>query len=101
MNSLMASPSLPKKQINVLRGHYGPVLAVKYNGTAFAALRIPTHFFLANGSYVMSAGQDKMVRLWNPVRGTLVKTYKAHGYEVLDVIMYTTLNDDPLSLTFR
>lgn len=68
----MASPSLPKKQINVLRGHYGPVLAVKYN---------------ANGSYVMSAGQDKMVRLWNPVRGTLVKTYKAHGYEVLDVII--------------
>lgn len=33
----------------------------------------------------MSGGKDRTVRLWNPHKGNLVKTYPGHGYEVRDV----------------
>ncbi|RLN71943.1 hypothetical protein BBJ28_00007506 [Nothophytophthora sp. Chile5] len=48
----------------------------------------------AKGTYVMTCGQDKTVRLWNPHRdgadaegeALLVKTYEGrHGYDVQDV----------------
>jgi hypothetical protein len=48
----------------------------------------------AKGNYVMTCGQDKTIRLWNPHRdgldakgeGLLVKTYQGrHGYDVQDV----------------
>lgn len=51
----------------------------------------------AKGTYVMTCGQDKTVRLWNPHRdgletkgdALLVKTYEGrHGYDVQDVAMY-------------
>ena len=29
---------------------------------------------------------DKTVKLWNPNKGSLLKTYSGHGYEVLDVM---------------
>lgn len=35
----------------------------------------------------MSCGKDKTLRLWNPHRGALVKTYTGHGYEVRDVVI--------------
>lgn len=32
----------------------------------------------------MTCGSDKTMKLWNPLSGTLLKTYIGHGNEVLD-----------------
>ncbi|CCM03336.1 uncharacterized protein FIBRA_05465 [Fibroporia radiculosa] len=54
-----------------LKNHKGPVHVVRYaKGTA---------------KYVLTGGQDRTVRLWNPDLGTEIKTFAAHGYEVLSV----------------
>ena len=42
--------------------------------------------YSVDGNYCMTAGQDKTVKLWNPNKGSLLKTYSGHGYEVLDVM---------------
>ena len=60
---------LPSKQTNELEGHLGAVRAVRFNN---------------NGNYCMTCGSDKLLKLWNPHRGALLKTYAGHGYEVLD-----------------
>jgi mitogen-activated protein kinase organizer 1 len=54
-----------------LNSHKGPVHVARY----------------AKGSakYVLTGGQDRTVRLWNPTLGTEIKTYAAHGYEVLSI----------------
>ncbi|KAI0344825.1 nuclear mRNA splicing protein [Trametopsis cervina] len=41
----------------------------------------------AKGSakYVLTGGQDRTVRLWNPSSGVEIKNYAAHGYEVLSI----------------
>ena len=36
-----------------------------------------------NDNYGHQTG-DKTLKLWNPLRGTLLRTYSGHGYEVLD-----------------
>ena len=41
--------------------------------------------FSVDGNYCITAGQDKTLKLWNPNKGRLLKTYSGHGYEVLDV----------------
>ena len=43
----------------------------------------------AKGSakYLLTGGQDRTVRLWNPSLGTEIKTYLAHGYEALSISM--------------
>ncbi|XP_043940663.1 WD repeat domain-containing protein 83 isoform X2 [Protopterus annectens] len=35
-------------------------------------------------NYCMTCGSDKSLKLWNPYKGSLLKTYTGHGYEVLD-----------------
>ncbi|KAJ6813546.1 WD repeat domain-containing protein 83 [Iris pallida] len=65
-----AVPLLPRKESSVLKGHEGAVLAVRFNG---------------DGNYCLSCGKDRTLRLWNPHRGILIKTYKSHGREVRDV----------------
>ncbi|GAB6022071.1 WD repeat-containing protein 83 [Chamberlinius hualienensis] len=40
--------------------------------------------FNVDGNYGLSCGSDKTLKLWNPHRGSLLKTYMGHGYEVLD-----------------
>jgi len=42
--------------------------------------------FSVDGNYCITAGQDKSLKLWNPNRGSLLKTYSGHGYEVLDAM---------------
>ncbi|OQR90091.1 mitogen-activated protein kinase organizer [Thraustotheca clavata] len=63
----------------VLRGHVGTVNAVRFND---------------KGTYCMSCGNDRTIRLWNPHRegldgpdtAFLVKSYTGlHGYDVRDV----------------
>jgi mitogen-activated protein kinase organizer 1 len=52
-----------------LEGHKGPVHVARYaKGTA---------------KYVLTGGQDRSIRLWNPELGTEIKSYNSHGYEVL------------------
>ncbi|XP_030383716.1 WD repeat domain-containing protein 83 isoform X1 [Scaptodrosophila lebanonensis] len=48
----------------------GAVRAVRYN---------------VDGSYCLSCGSDKKVKLWNPASGLLLKTYGGHADEVTDV----------------
>lgn len=44
--------------------------------------------FSSTGAYCMSGGQDRLVRLWNPHKGTLIKTYALqHGYDIHSVQM--------------
>lgn len=40
--------------------------------------------FNVDGNYALTCGADKTIKLWNPHKGTLIKTYTGHGYEVLD-----------------
>ena len=54
----------------VLKGHEGAVHIVRYN---------------SNGQYCISGGQDRSICLWNPNTGAKIKSYEAHGWEVLDI----------------
>jgi WD40 repeat protein len=62
---------LPRALHIALENHKGPVHVARY----------------AKGSakYVLTGGQDRVVRLWNPALGTEIKSYSAHGYEVLSI----------------
>jgi mitogen-activated protein kinase organizer 1 len=62
--------NLPQQQQHTLRGHQGTVTNIRFNRL---------------GTYCLSCGQDKTLRLWNPHKGIHIKTYQGHGYEVLDV----------------
>ena len=66
----MSVEDLPGKEVNVLKGHEGGVLAARFN---------------TDGNYVLSCGKDRTIRLWNPHRGIHIKTYKSHAREVRDV----------------
>lgn len=67
---MSATTELPTKEANLLKGHEGAVLAARFNG---------------DGNYALTCGKDRTIRLWNPHRGILIKTYKSHGREVRDV----------------
>lgn len=57
-----------------LENHKGGVNVARYSkGTA---------------KYVLTGGQDRTVRLWNANAGTEIKTFTAHGYEVLSITVY-------------
>lgn len=57
-----------------LKAHKGTVNVATYaKGTA---------------KYLLSGGQDRIVRLWNPSVGTEIKTYSGHGYEVLSIAVW-------------
>ena len=44
---------VPTAQASTLKGHTGPVLAARFS---------------SDGNYCMTCGQDRLMRLWNPVR---------------------------------
>ncbi|XP_060592589.1 WD repeat domain-containing protein 83-like [Ruditapes philippinarum] len=60
---------IPSKLIYTQICKQGAVRAVRFN---------------VDGSYCLSCGSDKSVKLWNPHRQLLLKSYIGHGYEVLD-----------------
>ncbi|KAI5118067.1 hypothetical protein M0805_006330 [Coniferiporia weirii] len=65
------APSLASTLHTTFDKHKGAVHVARYsNGTA---------------KYVLSGGQDRSVRLWNPATGLEIKTYAGHGYEVLSI----------------
>ena len=59
-----------KTPVRQLKAHVGAVHVVHYN---------------ANGQYCLSGGQDRSIILWNPNTGAKIKSYEAHGWEVLDI----------------
>ncbi|XP_078387398.1 WD repeat domain-containing protein 83 [Cetorhinus maximus] len=63
------APRFPNRQLRTFPCGQGAVRAVRFN---------------ADGNYCLTCGSDKSLKLWNPHRGTLLKTYAGHGYEVLD-----------------
>jgi len=66
-----APRALPRTLSTTLANHKGPVHVARYSkGTA---------------KYVLTGGQDRTVRLWNPALGTEIKAYAGHGYEVLSI----------------
>jgi len=60
---------IPQTQVRSVDCKQGAVRAVRYS---------------VDGNYCITAGADKSVKLWNPNRGNLLKTYMGHGFEVLD-----------------
>ena len=58
-------------------GHRGAVNVARYSK--------------GSAKYVLTGGQDRAVRLWNANLGTEVKTFAAHGYEVLSITVYVLL----------
>ncbi|KAJ7072208.1 nuclear mRNA splicing protein [Mycena amicta] len=63
--------SLPRRLHTTLSSHKGPVNVARYSK--------------GSGRYILTGGQDRTVRLWNADSGSEVKTFAAHGYEVLSI----------------
>uniref|UniRef100_A0A1B6ESA3 WD repeat domain-containing protein 83 n=1 Tax=Cuerna arida TaxID=1464854 RepID=A0A1B6ESA3_9HEMI len=57
------------KALQVIDCKQGAIRAVRFN---------------VDGSYCLTCGSDKKLKLWNPYEATLLKTYGGHGNEVLD-----------------
>lgn len=60
---------LPSSLARTITGHEGAVLAIRFNPA---------------GTYCISGGKDRTIRLWNPHKGLPIKVYQGHGYEVRD-----------------
>lgn len=68
-----------------------PVIYYSINSILFLIfflINVKLWLVAGNGNYCLSCGQDKSIKLWNPHKGVLIKTYTGHGYEVLDVAVY-------------
>lgn len=74
-------------QLNNIDCLQGAVRAVRFNGKLFYKVKnnFIDLFFVVDGSYCLTCGSDKKIKLWNPYRSLLLKTYGGHGNEVLDV----------------
>lgn len=71
-------PTLARTLHTTLGNHKGSVHVARY----------------AKGSakYILSGGQDRTVRLWNPESGGEIKAYVAHGYEILALSVYVDVS---------
>lgn len=101
-STALAARGLPATVKHTLQAHVGAVLAVRFNRTArppiaplglqgvscrddaCAFVKLP----IDDGEYCLTAGNDKLVKLWNPHRGRQIKTYAGHGREVAAVAVY-------------
>ncbi|NWU42123.1 WDR83 protein, partial [Hylia prasina] len=64
-----APPGGTGRRVQTLQCGQGAVRAARFN---------------ADGNYCLTCGSDKTLKLWNPHKGTALRTYQGHGYEVLD-----------------
>lgn len=51
-----------------------------------------TVVYNTGSAYLLSGGQDRQIKLWNPRAGTEVQTYSGHGYEVLGISWFVQLH---------
>lgn len=109
-----ARPELPRQRVQTLQCGQGAVRAARFNGETGEKSReetggnggrdqdpgmeagnqagVPVWGFqgsrpfppAADGNYCLTCGSDKTLKLWNPHKGTALRTYQGHGYEVLD-----------------
>lgn len=94
---------IPVKEVASLIGHEGPVMSVRFNRKwrcvllGFYDARVLFLYLCGghtdkvcadDGHYCLTASGDRQVRLWNPSKGLLVKTYQGHGREVNDALAY-------------
>ena len=66
----------------------GPQPLARNLHTTLSSHKGPVHvarYAKGNARYVLTGGQDRTIRLWNPQLGTEIKVFSAHGYEVLSV----------------
>ncbi|KAI9102547.1 WD40-repeat-containing domain protein [Phlyctochytrium arcticum] len=70
---------LPAQNSHTLSAHAGPVHSVRYNH---------------DGNYLLTAGSDRTVRLWNPESGLCIKTYEGHGKEVYNICVPPAASDN-------
>eukprot|EP00039_Didymoeca_costata_P032081 m.36750 g.36750 ORF g.36750 m.36750 type:complete len:305 (+) comp9181_c0_seq1:82-996(+) len=68
---VVALSDLPVHRVQELKGHEGNVMSVR---------------FTATGSYALTTGSDRTVKLWNPFTGLCIKTYTGHGMAVNDSV---------------
>jgi mitogen-activated protein kinase organizer 1 len=66
--------ALPRALHATLDTHKGPVNVARYAKGA--------------AKYILTGGQDRTVKLWNANLGAEVKTFTAHGYEVLSISVF-------------
>ncbi|KJH42693.1 WD domain, G-beta repeat protein [Dictyocaulus viviparus] len=69
----------PTQRARIIDCRQDAVRAVRYNGKS------NNGNFVVDGNYCLTSGSDKSVKLWNPIKGTLLKTYTGTGNEVFDV----------------
>lgn len=70
--------SLPRTLHQTLTTHKGAVHVCRYAK--------------ASAKYILTGGQDRSIRLWNPSLGTEIKVYSGHGYEVLSITVCVCSN---------
>jgi len=78
----MAPQPIPRDTAVVLKGHKGAVNVARYSRGA--------------ANYILSGGQDRVIKLWNAKQGTEIKTFTAHGYEVLSITVCVHFPDRQL-----
>ncbi|BFZ16790.1 hypothetical protein BsWGS_19829 [Bradybaena similaris] len=61
--------SYPNRKTQTIDCKQGAVRSVRFN---------------VDGSYCLTCGSDKTIKLWNPLRNLQLKTYTGHGYEVME-----------------
>jgi WD40 repeat protein len=64
---------LPTKLMHTLASHKGPV---------------HTAIFNSSRKFLLTGGQDRKIKLWNPFTANEMKEYSGHGYEVLGLAWY-------------
>jgi len=74
MKKAIVHKRLPNKIRFVLKGHKGAIYTVRFD---------------SDGQFLMSAGEDRSVRLWNAQEGTLIKSFTSPKLtsSVLDLII--------------
>lgn len=57
-------------------------MTLKYHCLIFAYFCL--YLYIVDGSYLLTCGSDKKLKLWNPLTGLLLKTYGGHADEITD-----------------
>ncbi|EPB79038.1 WD domain, G-beta repeat protein [Ancylostoma ceylanicum] len=73
------SKGAPTERARVIDCRQDAVRAVRYN---------------VDGNYCLTCGSDKTVKLWNPIKGSLLKTYAGTGNEIFNEATDSVLSID-------
>lgn len=74
--------SCPEKRAVYIDCKQGAIRAIRFNSKLLLSYFSCRLLFSADGNYCLTAGSDKTVKLWNPYKSSLLKTYTGTGNEV-------------------